>query len=151
MVFGRECGPRTVRQSSSEDAPAGVRPSRSPFLPNKPVLAAQTRRCEFPVVKRLRASREYRIVREHGRKEASRHFLVFLCKKETGPSRLGLTVSRKIGGAVQRNRVKRMVREFFRTHYHELPSCTDFSVIARKGAAELKYGQVCRELEFLRE
>ncbi len=55
--------------------------------------------------------------------------------------RLGLTVSRKVGGAVVRNRVKRRVREWFRHSRKALPAGVDLVVIARRGAGELSTEQ----------
>jgi ribonuclease P protein component len=52
-------------------------------------------------------------------------------------SRLGLVVSRRVGGAVERNRVKRVVREWFRQNRTQLPFTADLVVIARKDAARL--------------
>ena len=60
--------------------------------------------------------------------------------------RLGVTVSRKVGCAVQRNRVKRRVREFFRLYRHELQPAHDLLVIARPGAEELSFEDVEIEL-----
>jgi len=61
-------------------------------------------------------------------------------------TRIGVTASRKIGGAVQRNRVKRWVREYFRLNRTELQPGSDIIVIARAGADKLSYKDVEREL-----
>jgi ribonuclease P protein component len=53
------------------------------------------------------------------------------------PPRLGLSVSRKVGGAVQRNSVKRLLREAFAIECERLPIGSDAVVIARTGAGEL--------------
>lgn len=68
-----------------------------------------------------------------------------------GPSsavgcRLGITTSRRVGGAVVRNRIKRRVREFFRQYREQIDPVRDLVVIARSAAAELSYAEIKREL-----
>ncbi len=53
------------------------------------------------------------------------------------PPRVGLSVSRKVGGAVQRNKVKRLLREAFARHEEQLPNGHDLVVVARPDALEL--------------
>jgi len=105
----------------------------------------------FPKQSRLRESRDFQQVRQGGKRRHSPSFIVVVLHRSNSLTRLGLTVSRKVGGAVQRNRIKRLVREFFRTHRDQLPGGVDISIIAKKGAAELSYARICDELSFLVE
>ena len=69
--------------------------------------------------------------------------------KDPERARLGLTVSRKVGNAVVRNRVKRRVREWFRHDGRSLTAGWDVVVIARQEAARLPFAQLSRELSSL--
>lgn len=97
----------------------------------------------------MRASRDFQKVQAGGRKRHTRYFIVLLLQHNEGPSRLGLTVSRKAGGAVQRNRIKRILREFFRLHLDRLPEHTDISIIAKRNLPWLEYAQVESDLDWL--
>jgi ribonuclease P protein component len=92
--------------------------------------------------KRARISRsgDFDAVYRRGRSAANRHLVVYAFAREdappAAPARLGLSVSRKVGGAVERNRVKRALRERFAELAPALPEGLDVVVIARPGAAE---------------
>lgn len=88
---------------------------------------------------RISRSRDFDAVYRRGRSTAGRHMVVYLFPREGGAggdARLGLSVSRKVGGAVERNRVKRVLREQFATRQGMVPGDTDVVVIARAGIAE---------------
>jgi len=82
---------------------------------------------------------------------ASRSFVLLVADRydrdREAPARLGLTVSRRVGGAVVRTRVKRRLREWFRRHRDLFPTGRDFVVIARPAAATASADEVGRELE----
>jgi len=113
---------------------------------------------------RLLDSRDFRRVMRHGRRRASRELVVITTPKRKIPiksnkleesgstgSRLGITVSRKVGGAVVRNRFKRRTREWFRRRRSELLQDVDLVVIARRPAALLSFDELDQRLcELLR-
>lgn len=101
----------------------------------------------FPKLYRIRKSWEYQQVWKMGCKLHTPHFILLVAKNVTTDSRLGLTVSRKIGNAVVRNRVKRLTREFFRRNKHKFPFAVDFSVVAKKGVAALSAKEIYTELQ----
>ena len=103
----------------------------------------------FPSAYRLTRRAEFNQVWNKGKKYHTDHFIIIIARKMVGPTRLGITASRKIGGAVQRNRVKRLVREIFRKNYPQLKPHVDFSIIAKKGSAVLSYEQILFEIERL--
>jgi ribonuclease P protein component len=78
-------------------------------------------------------------------KTTVRGFLVVWSENDLQTARLGITASRKIGCAVVRNRVKRLLREFFRLHRSGIAP-VDINIIARQGSAQMAYSDVEREL-----
>ncbi len=87
---------------------------------------------------RLSRSAEFERVYRHGRSTANRHLVLYsFPNAATQQPRLGLSVSRKVGGAVQRNRLKRLLREAFSKAEGHLRPGQDIVVVARPPADEL--------------
>jgi ribonuclease P protein component len=86
---------------------------------------------------RLSRSAEFDRVFREGRSHASRQLVLYAFPNgsEGGDPRLGVSVGRKVGGAVQRNRVKRLLREAFWALSDDLLAGHDFVVVARPDAA----------------
>ena len=83
---------------------------------------------------RLLRRPEFTACYEAGRRFFSRHFIVFALFHAPNRVewRVGFAVSKKIGSAVRRNRVKRVLREFFRLHQTLLPPGTDIVVVPKR-------------------
>ncbi|MBT8494903.1 MAG: ribonuclease P protein component, partial [Deltaproteobacteria bacterium] len=93
----------------------------------------------FPRVRRLRKRRDFLKVQGAGAKAHTRHFLVLRLAQEAQlpRGRLGITVTKRVGSAATRNRIKRLVREFVRQNPGWLPNGVDVVVVAKKSAAKL--------------
>nr|WP_275095073.1 ribonuclease P protein component [Oryzomonas japonica] len=102
-------------------------------------------RC-FPKSARLRKRLEFLRLLNSPHKFATKGFLVVWQENDGSQARLGVTVSKKVGCAVVRNRIKRYTRETFRQMRLFLP-CVDLNVVARRESAMMDFGAVRRELE----
>jgi ribonuclease P protein component len=89
--------------------------------------------------RRLSRSAEFDRVYREGRSHASRHLVIyaFPVPDGEGSPRLGVSVGRRLGGAVERNRVKRLLRDAFWGVADRLPVGHDFVIVARPDAREL--------------
>ncbi|MCS1352697.1 ribonuclease P protein component [Mechercharimyces sp. CAU 1602] len=92
---------------------------------------------------RLKRRNDFRKVFRTGSSVANRQFVVYRAKRsEVGTIRVGISVSRKVGNAVTRNRIKRLVKEVVRDWAPDLPKNTDIVIIARNPAASMDYKEV---------
>lgn len=106
-------------------------------------------RATFSPASRMHTHREFETARRRGSSSRGRFVVLYEVRREgagdPGP-RLGVAVSKGVGCAVERNRVKRYIREAFRTRRGAFPPGTDLLVVARFAAADASYAQIEREL-----
>ncbi len=104
----------------------------------------------FASAARLRRRREFLAVQERGHRIYSGDVLILALNSGGLRPRIGITVSSKVANAVERNRVKRWVREAFRAVAADLPP-VDLVVIARAGAPAMGLGGAARALAVAKE
>lgn len=107
-------------------------------------------RQKLPKEGRIRKHADYALCYAQGRRHHTGNFILFLFPRPgSGRARVGMAVSRKVGNAVTRNRLKRLLREFYRLHQALLPSDSDIVTVAKKhaGQSRLTLALVSAELE----
>jgi ribonuclease P protein component len=97
---------------------------------------------------RIRNSADYRKLSENGNRWHGRHFIIIYKKNQQSKSRLGITVSKKVGKAVTRNRIKRIIREYYRLNRNLLPIKLDTNVIARRSSGTIGAAAIREQLEY---
>ena len=102
----------------------------------------------------LKENAVFRRLYHRGSSAGSRYLVIYCRSNGTGTSRLGFTVSTKLGHAVVRNHVRRRLREIYRGMESELKPGYDIVVVARSAAVEAEYQllernfrALCRKLE----
>jgi len=103
----------------------------------------------FPKEVRLRRRSEFLRVQDKGHKVTADCLLCLVLPngRADGVTRLGLTVSTKVGPAVVRNRIRRRLRELFRVKKATLPKGLDMVFIARSSAAEADFARLAKAYE----
>ena len=96
---------------------------------------------------RVKKNEEFQAVFQNGKSNAHRQFFIYqLEKPDPAYFRIGLSVSKKLGNAVMRNRTKRMIRQTFTEIKDEIDSGKDFVIIARKPCSDMDYEQLKKSL-----
>lgn len=86
---------------------------------------------------RLLKRSEFLQLTKYGKSEYNPHFTIKYQDQHRNKSRFGVTVSKKVGGAVTRNRLKRLVREYFRLNKHAITGNLDINIIIKREASQL--------------
>ena len=96
---------------------------------------------------RIKKNKEFQRIFKKGKSFANRQFIVYVWKSDQPEFRLGLSVSKKVGNAVTRNRIKRYIRQAFLECKEDLMQTADYVIIARQQAADLDYHESKKSLE----
>lgn len=109
---------------------------------------AKMKRYSFSSNDRMRKSGEFKILYKKGKKIVTGHFILFFLGLTGGKSsrKLGITVTKGVGNAYQRNRIKRQVREAFRLTKEDLP-CGSIVVKARITASKVDNASLRTDIE----
>lgn len=118
------------------------------------------RSATLPRSERLLRRSQFVRVQQGGRRVNTAHFVVLVLSQAGSPlraeelapgRRLGLTVGKRVGNAVRRNRIKRVLREVYRRNKALFPADCDVVIVARPGAERLDYRAVKAEMERARD
>lgn len=96
---------------------------------------------------RIRRRSEFLRVQEKGQKITADCLLALVLPNASGQTRVGLTVSNKVGNSVVRNKIRRRLRELYRKRQQVLPKGIDLVVIARNSAAQADFAAMTRAFE----
>jgi ribonuclease P protein component len=96
----------------------------------------------YPPALRLKKRSEFLEVQKNGRRLQTEQFLVLALPRPGHPTRIGITVSRKVAGAVGRNRIKRLFREAFRRGLDRWPRGWEIVIVARRESVGASYAQI---------
>ncbi len=103
----------------------------------------------FPKDVRLRKRAEFITLSKHGKTIRTRFFIATVLDGAGQHNRIGITVSKKVGNAVARNRIKRLIREYFRHRKDSIPGIKDINIIGRKGLTTLSNKEISEHIDML--
>ncbi len=97
-------------------------------------------------IQKLKKSNEFRYVFSTGNRKVGKYVILYMLHLEQNNNRVGIVTKKNIGNAVQRNKVKRILREIWRTRCNQLISGYDIIILARKKIVQTQYKDIETEL-----
>lgn len=101
---------------------------------------------KFPKKERLHLTKDFKKVYDNAEAYHSSKLVLFVLHTSNPIIRIGFVAGKKVGNAVQRNRVKRLLREVYRLNKNNLSSGIDLVVVAKKASSEMSFKEVEQEL-----
>lgn len=98
---------------------------------------------------RLRNNREFKIVYNKGRNFWNRNLILYKSKNDLKETRLGITITKKFGNAVIRNRVRRRINEIYRLNLYRIKDGYDLVIIPKKNVIDISYEELESALEHI--
>ena len=98
---------------------------------------------------RIRKNSHYRYIYNRGRSYSNEYLVLYKFPNRKKINRLGISVSKKVGNSVMRNRIKRLIRESFRKNKNDFKTGYDLIFVARKKSAEADYIIIENSIRFL--
>lgn len=104
----------------------------------------------FNETERLRKDSDFRRVYKHGKSFANRYLVMYIMRNNLEYNRVGISVSKKVGKAIVRNKVKRRIRESFRLDVDQkIKSGYDIVFIARVAISDMQYNEINKSMKHL--
>jgi ribonuclease P protein component len=125
----------------SREAAVNGPPPKTP----SPKQQATGRRARFPRAGRLLRHADFERVYEQGQRHFTRHMTFFFVSGKS-EARVGFTVGRALGGAVQRNRIKRRLREAVRREQQQLGLAVDIVVNPKKSVLHANFSEITKDV-----
>lgn len=97
----------------------------------------------------LKLNKNFRFLYYKGGSEVSKSLVFYFKKNRLRTNRLGITVSKKVGKAVTRNRVRRLIKENYRHREEKIKDGYDIVIVARTRAASIGYWEIGKDMDFL--
>jgi ribonuclease P protein component len=148
MDFANEWQPNRADESSTAEEPKAGFVWRVRSYLN---MEACPLRFSFTKADRILKRGEYLALSKSGTKVQNTEFIAYFLPARHAQSRLGVTVTKKVGRAVERNRIKRIVREFFRLNRHCLSGSWDINIIAKRQSTGIRSEMAYRSLQSIFE
>ena len=104
---------------------------------------------ELKKERRIRKNNEYRLVYKYGKYEVGRLCVIYRMPVAKQPTRIGFVTGKKVGGAVERNRARRLMKEVYRLHQHEIREGYHIVVVGRGNMSKVDYNKAEKEMMYL--